>query len=123
MEPLKRNLLASLHALSRLGIEELAYSIQVVDICSEAFQPSEKIRADTLQVTDTTFECVFRIRLQTIQDFHVRSILTDGHDRNETLTVRVTVVVCTDKGVTLLKGILRREAFHAGNEVIELQPV
>ena len=110
-------------ALSCLIVEKLTYAIQVIDICSEALQPSEEIRADAFQITDSSFQSMLGIRLHAIQDIHIWCILANGHHSNETLAVRIPVVVATHQGIAFLESFGRRHPFHLGDEVIELQPV
>ena len=113
---------SGLQVLTRLVVEELTHGIQVIQISAEALQPTEHIRTDAFKVTETTFQGVFRIRLQAVEYIHIRCVLTNRHDGDNTLTVRA-FRIHTDQSIPFLESLFRREAFDLRRKVLESQPI
>ena len=122
-EPLQAHFYARLQALARLRIEELAHAIQIVQVSTEALQPSEQIRTDARQVTRAPFQRMFRISFLPVQDIHVRRVVTHRHKREQTLALLVRQVVSPYKRVILMNQQFRRTILHLSGEVVESHPV
>ena len=97
-----RTLYPCIDALSSLCVVELSDGIEVVQIGAKALQRAEYIGDDTLQLTEASFQRMAWIRLLTIEDIHVWSIVTNRHHGNDTLTPFVPVIVEADERITLL---------------------
>ena len=110
-------------ALSCLTVEELADGIEVVQICTKPLQGTKDICDDTFQIASTAFQRMLRIRLKTIKNIHIWSILANGHDGQQALSIWIALIVGTYQGVTLRDGRIRSEPFNSRCKVVKRYPV